>query len=124
FGAHDIVITDARLMLTGAGFEAHSAAERERFSRYIAAVSADDPGPAAAWIADAAGAASPSFAIEEALKRRCRQAVPFRERDWSGDDRLAESLLVQWRVAREAGWRITPHHLHVYRGIGAVARLL
>jgi predicted unusual protein kinase regulating ubiquinone biosynthesis (AarF/ABC1/UbiB family) len=123
FDAGDVIVAEDRLVLTRAAFEAHSAAERARFSRYMNAVAADDPDAAASWIVDAAGASEPSSAIEEELRRRFRQAVPFRDGEWSGDDRMAEYLLVQWRAASETGWRLTPHHLHVYRGVGAVAGL-
>jgi hypothetical protein len=47
--------------------------------------------------------------------------VPFRDGEWSGDDRLAERLLVQWRAVREAGWKVHPHQLHLYRGIQVVS---
>ena len=58
---------------------------------------------------------------EYRLRCRLRQAVPFRDGEWSGDDRLAERLLVQWRAVREAGWTMHPHELHLYRGIQAVS---
>jgi predicted unusual protein kinase regulating ubiquinone biosynthesis (AarF/ABC1/UbiB family) len=124
FAARDIVLEGPRLVLTAAAFEPHSTAARTRFSRYVNAVAADDPDAAAAWIVDAAGASETPAAVEEELKRRFRQAVPFRDGEWSGDDRLAEQLLVQWRATRDAGCRLLPHHLHVYRGALAVETLL
>ena len=123
FTARDIVVTGDRLILTSAVCEPQGSTQRVRFSRYVNAVAADDPDAATAWLLEAAGADAVPADVEEGLKRRVRQAVPFRDGEWSGDDRLAEYVLVQWRVAREAGWRLTPHHIHMYRSIGATAAL-
>jgi predicted unusual protein kinase regulating ubiquinone biosynthesis (AarF/ABC1/UbiB family) len=124
FTARDVVVDGPRLVLVAAAFEPHSPAARARFSRYINAVAADDPDAAAAWIVDAGGAPEASAAAEEELKRRFRQAVPFRDGEWSGDERLAAHLLVQWRVTQGAGCPLTAHHLHVYRGIQTVEHLV
>lgn len=124
FAARDIVVDEQRLVLTTAAFEAHSTTARRRFSRYVNAVAADDPDAAAAWLVDAAGALETSSAVEEEVKRRFRQAVPFRDGEWSGDDRLAEHLLVQWRAAHDAGCLLGPYYLHVYRGVQAVDTIL
>ena len=123
FSPRDIVVSGERLVVTTAVCEPQSAAQRTRFSRYINAVAADDADAAAEWVLEAGGAEGIPAAVEEEIKRRFRQAVPFRDGEWSGDDRLAEYVLVQWRAAREAGWRLTPRHLHIYRAIGAIARM-
>jgi predicted unusual protein kinase regulating ubiquinone biosynthesis (AarF/ABC1/UbiB family) len=126
FGPRDIVADGDRLVLIGGAFEPHTSGERSRFLNYVNAVAADDADAAAAWLVDVA-APEASNRREEELLRRLRQAVPFRDGEWSGDDRLAEHLLVQWRMAREAAWPLTPHHLHLYRGLlaatGMAARL-
>ena len=122
FEADRLVVSGDGLVLTGAVCELNGPAERIAFSRYVEAAAADHPDSAAAWIIDSAGAEMPPE-LEESLRRRFRQAVPFRDGEWSGDDRLAEYLLVQWRAAREADWPLSPHCLHVYRGIVAVARI-
>jgi predicted unusual protein kinase regulating ubiquinone biosynthesis (AarF/ABC1/UbiB family) len=117
FGASDVWIVGARLVLTGGSFEPHSAAGRARFLNYVNAVAVDDPDTAAAWLlADAT-----DRAIEDEVRRRLRQAVPFRDGEWSGEDRLAEQLLVQWRVTRQAGLELPGHQVHMYRGIQAVS---
>lgn len=116
----DIVVDGDRLVLIGGAFEPQTTGERARFLGYLNAVVADNPDAAAAWIVDVDVPDAP-VRREEDLRRRLRQAVPFRDGEWSGDDRLAEQLLVQWRVARESGWPLTPHHLHVYRGLLAIA---
>jgi hypothetical protein len=97
-----------------------SAAGKTRLLSYLIAAAADDPEGAWTWIATAA---EPGATGEAALavRRRLRQAVPFRDGEWSGDDRLAEHLLVQWRASREAGWKMQTHQLHLYRGIHAIS---
>ncbi len=121
FEPRDIVVDGDRLVVTGGAFESHSAAERARFLAYLNAVSADDPDAAAAWIVEAAP--NGVDREEEGLRRRLRQAVPFRDGEWSGDDRLAEHVLVQWRMARESGCPLPPHHLHLYRGLLALSAI-
>jgi hypothetical protein len=109
-----------RLMLAGGSFEPHASAGRARFLNYINAVAADDPDAASAWLmADAL--VEPDGALEEEVRRRLRQAVPFRDGEWSGEDRLAEQLLVQWRVTRMAGLELHAHQLHIYRGLQAMS---
>jgi len=120
FTARDIVIADQQLILLSAACEPQGSRQRDRFTRYMNAVAADDPDAAAAWILDASDAEEVPPALEESLKRRFRQAVPFRDGEWSGDERLAEYVLVQWRAARESGWQLTPYHLHLYRGLAAI----
>ena len=93
-----------QLVLTDAAFALHSGADRTAFAAYARAVAEDDPDAAAEWLLGGA----PSAAVEqheEELRRRLRQAVPFRDGEWSGDDRFAESALVHWRMARQAGWQ-------------------
>jgi predicted unusual protein kinase regulating ubiquinone biosynthesis (AarF/ABC1/UbiB family) len=126
FDARDIVVdrdtarNETQLRLTGAACDPLGSVERERLVRYLDAVAADDPEAAASWLLDAR-VSSGTSPVEEEVRRRFRQAVPFRDGEWSGDERFAENVLVEWRVAREAGWRCTPHQLHVYRGLMAVA---
>ncbi len=122
FDETDVVVSGDRLFLIGGAFEPHSTAERSHFLSYLNAVAADDPEAAIAWIVDASAPAG-ADQREEELRRRLRQAVPFRDGEWSGDDRLVEQVLVQWRMASAAGWPLTPHHLHLYRGIHAATSL-
>ncbi len=117
FDARDVWIVGARLVLTGGSFEAHSAGGRAKFLNYVNAVAVDDPDTAAAWLLGD-GAHS---VLEEEVRRRLRQAVPFRDGEWSGEDRLSEQLLVQWRVTRQAGLELPGPQLHIYRGIQAMS---
>lgn len=120
FGRRDVTVVDDRLVLSGGALEPHSAIERARFAAYLSSVASDDPDAAVNWILEGG---SFSAAVETALRHRLRQAVPFREAEWSGDDRLAQHALVQWRVARDVGCVLSPHHLHLYRGLQAVAQI-
>jgi predicted unusual protein kinase regulating ubiquinone biosynthesis (AarF/ABC1/UbiB family) len=120
FDLHDFRLDDGRLVLVGGVLEPMAPAGREQFLRYLVAAAADDPDAAWGWIAEAT-VAEPEGQSEYRLRRRLRQAVPFRDGEWSGDERLAEQLMVQWRVTREAGWDMRPHPLHLYRGIQAVS---
>jgi ubiquinone biosynthesis protein len=119
FDVRDVLITGERLMLVGGSFEPHSSAARARFLNYINAVAADDPDTAAAWLL--ADAAPVSAILDDDVHRRLRQAVPFRDGEWSGEDRLAEQILVQWRVATGVGLALDAHQLRLYRGLHALA---
>lgn len=123
FGPRDLIVDGDRLILTAGVCDPLGSAQRERLARYFTDVTADDPEAAASWLVDAQPGAADGAALEEEVRRRFRQAVPFRDGEWSGDERFAENVLVQWRVAREAGWRFTPHQVHVYRGLAAVAAI-
>jgi len=120
FDLRDVYVRDDRLVLAGGVLEAQAASERERFVRYLVSAVADDPDAAWDWITEAT---VPGAAAESAprLRSRLRQAVPFRDGEWSGEDRLAERLLVQWRAVHDAGWKMRSHQLHLYRGIQAVS---
>jgi predicted unusual protein kinase regulating ubiquinone biosynthesis (AarF/ABC1/UbiB family) len=120
FELRDIRLDEERLVLTAAVFEPLTATGREQFLRYLMTAVADDPDAAWGWIEEGA-IAGPEAESQDRLRRRLRQAVPFRDGDWSGDQRLAEQLLVQWRVAGEAGWVMRPYPLHLYRGIQIVS---
>jgi len=122
FGPRDIIVGEDRLVLVGGAFEPHTSTARAQFISYLNAVAADDPDAASAWILDNAVADAPD-GREETVRRRLRQAVPFRDGEWSGDDRLAEQILVQWRMAHQAEWPLALHHLHVFRGLYATASL-
>jgi predicted unusual protein kinase regulating ubiquinone biosynthesis (AarF/ABC1/UbiB family) len=122
FDHADVIVAGDQIMMIGGAFEPHPASERARFLSYLNAVAADDPDAAAAWIVDAR-ASEGGEEREEELRRRLRQAVPFRDGESSGDDQLIEQVLVQWRMAARAGWLLTPHHLHLYRGLYAASAL-
>jgi ubiquinone biosynthesis protein len=120
FDSRHILVAGERLVLLDAAFEPQPPAGRARFLAYLHAVAAADPVTAWAWIAGAA-TRGPDAQSEEELQRRLKQAVPFRDGEWSGDERLAEQVFVQWRVMREADWRLDPHHLHLFRGLQATS---
>jgi hypothetical protein len=123
FDLQDIRTEDERLVLTGGALESQNATGRDSLLRYLVAGAADDPDAAWAWIAKAAEHGTEGQ-TEYRLRCRLRQAVPFRDGEWSGDDRLTERLLVQWKAVREAGWKMRRHELHLYRGIQAISAAL
>lgn len=120
FDLRDLRLHENRLVLTSAAFEPQTTAGHARFLSYLVAVAADDPDAAAGWIA-AAATRGADGEPEDALLRRLRQVVPFRDGEWSGDDRFAEHLLAQWRATSEAGWQLPAHQLHLYRGMQMIA---
>lgn len=120
FDLDDVRLHDGHLVMVGGVFEKQTVTGRDQFLRYLITVAADDPDAAWIWLADAT-VPGPQSQSEHNLRRRLRQAVPFRDGEWSGDDRIAEQLMVQWRVTREAGWNMRPHPLHLYRGIHAIS---
>jgi ubiquinone biosynthesis protein len=120
FDLHDIRVRDGRLVLEGGALEPVTSTGRARLLNYFVAAAADDPDAAWDWLTTAAKP-GPAGQNEDALRRRLRQVVPFRDGEFSGDNRLAEHVLVQWRAIREAGWHVQPHQLRVYRGVYAVA---
>lgn len=62
-------------------------------------------------------------ADEEAWLRRVRQAVPLRDGGWEdgGEESLAESLFLHWRLATGLGYVARPPLLAFIRGLFAVA---
>jgi len=120
FDLHDVRLVDGRLVLAGGLLEPQTADDRAGFLRYLAAAAADDPDAAWDWIAEAA-VPGPGAESKVRLRSRLRQAVPFRDGESSGDDRLAERILVHWRAVREAGWAFTRHDLRLFRAVQAVS---
>ena len=116
FGPRDVLLLPDRLMYVGSQFETQPSDGRVRFLGYINAAAADDPDGACEWVMAECEARRNGDAEEE-LRRRFRQAVPFRDGESSGDDNLAEHLLVHWRATSEAGWRLRPHLLQLYRAV-------
>ena len=120
FGLRDIVLKPDRLVYVGSDFEPQSGDGRVRFLGYINAAAADDPDAACEWVIAECDARR-NGASEEELRRRFRQSVPFRDGEASGDDSLAEHVLVHWRATHDAGWRLRPHMLHLYRAVHALS---
>ena len=123
FTPHDIVLRDQEILLLSGAYEPQCARQRDRFSQYMSAVAADEPDAAASWILEAVDGDGVAAVREETLKRRFRQAVPFRDGEWSGDERFAEFVIVQWRAAAASGWQLSPYHIHMYRGVAAIAAM-
>jgi hypothetical protein len=119
FDLSSLCVQRNRLALTSAAFEPQTSAGQARFLSYLVAGAADDTDTAAGWIVGSATRGE-NGEPEDALLRRFRQVVPFRDGEWSGDDRFAEQLLAQWRATTASGWHLLAHQLHLFRGIQAV----
>jgi ubiquinone biosynthesis protein len=119
FGPHDVVLQPNRMVYVGTGFEPQTADGRVRFLSYVGAVAGDDPDTACELVVGESEPRRGHLPVDD-LKRRFRQAVPFRDGESSGGDSLGEQLLVQWRVAAQSGWRVQPHLLQIYRGVQAL----
>ena len=120
FGPRDVLLLPDRMVYVGSQFETQTSDGRVRFLGYINAAAADDPDGACEWVM-AECEARRNGGAEEELRRRFRQAVPFRDGESSGEDNLAEHLLVHWRATAEAGWRLRPHLLQLYRAVHALS---
>lgn len=120
FDLNDMVLCDGRLVLVGGAVEPMTDTEGPEFLKYLLAGAIDDPDSALDWIATEA-IAGPLGLPEDSLRRRLRQAVPFRDGEWSGDDRLAQRLFVHWRATRAADWEMPAHYLRLYRGVHALS---
>jgi len=120
FDLDDVILRDGRLVLVGGALEPMSAAEGPEFLKYLLAGAIDDPDRAFDWIVTEAAPGSIGLPTES-LRRRLRQAVPFRDGEWSGDDRLAERLFVHWRATRAAEWHMPARYLRLYRGVHALS---
>lgn len=119
-GPRDIILRPDRMVYVGSEFEAQSSDARVRFLGYINAAAADDPDAAVEWVI-AECEPKKNGAAEEELRRRFRQSVPFRDGEASGEDTLAEHLLVHWRATHDAGWTLRAHMLHIYRAVHALS---
>lgn len=120
FGPRDVLLKSDRMVYVGNQFETQTSDGRVRFLGYINAAAAGDPDGACEWVM-AECEARRNGDLEEELRRRFRQAVPFRDGESSGEDTLAEHLLVHWRATSEAGWRLRPHMLQLYRAVYALS---
>jgi hypothetical protein len=120
FGPRDIRLRPDRLVYVGTEFELQSSDARVRFLAYVNAAAADDPDAAVEWVI-AECEPKKNGAAEEELRRRFRQSVPFRDGEASGDDTLAEHLLVHWRATHDSGWTLGSHLLHLYRSVHALS---
>jgi len=74
------------------------------------------------WLLSEMDGTAPA-AEERAWLRRVRQAVPLRDGGWEdgGEESLAESLFLHWRLATALGYVARPPLLAFFRGLFAVA---
>ena len=119
----DVHVDTERLVLVDGAFEPHGSVARRGLRTYLLSLAAADPDIAGDWIMDGAGHDEVDR-HEEGLRRRLRQAVPFRDGEWSGDERMAEHAFAHWRMAALSGWQLSSHHMRVYLGLHDVAMLV
>ena len=123
WSAADVAVQGDDCLLLGGVCEAQSSAERQALLRYARAVMQDDPDAASEWLVDPAAAEGP-VAVEDALRRRLRQAVPFRDGEWTGEDRFAEQCVVHGRIAAEVRWSLSPHRRRLLQAVYRLDRSL
>lgn len=117
----DIRVLPDQIAVIGGSFDRQTREAGDDVLRYLAATASDDPELAADFVVRESPREPRSRPAEDDLRRRLRQAVPFRDADWDGEDRLAQHLFSHWRLARGAGFTPSPTLLHLYRGAWTIA---
>jgi predicted unusual protein kinase regulating ubiquinone biosynthesis (AarF/ABC1/UbiB family) len=117
-----LLLDDDRFAITGGELTALTATVRENLLDYLIAARKEEPDHAATYLLQEVKAAEDA-ASRDRLRMLLRQAEPFRDGGWSDQfagQRLADSLLVQWRLCRRAGYRPGRHMLAFWRGLFAL----
>jgi len=126
------VLADGRIAFLGGPLVRLGPEIRGTLWRYLETASARDPAEAAGellrWMAPGDESATVRRRAErvrsDRLRHRLRHVVLFRDGGWHGAaEDLAEHLLVQWRLAREAGYWPTPEGMLFVRGLTSIALL-
>ncbi|HSM51578.1 MAG TPA: AarF/UbiB family protein, partial [Thermoanaerobaculia bacterium] len=117
------LLPDGRIALLGGGLVPLRESARSHLQDYLFAAAGPEPAEALGHLL--AEMTLGEHAVgEERLRLRARQVVPFRDGAWSaGAEELAEHLFLQWRVARECGYRPQAHLVAFYRGLATTAQL-
>ncbi len=119
----DAVVTeDGRLGIAGGLTGRIDRSLQVELIRYLTATADDDPDRAGSIFLDITRAGPGAEAPRE-LRLRFRQAEPFRTGGWSRyyqGRRLADTLFIQWRIARQGGYSAPPELEAFMRGLYAV----
>ncbi len=118
-GDNLMVLADDRFAVTGGLFVQLTRKTRRNLFNYLAAVARQEPDRACSSLLSGCEPSSKATSRDQ-LRMRFRQAEPFREGGWSdhfAGQRLADTLFVQWRLARQSGWRTSPSQLAFFRGL-------
>jgi predicted unusual protein kinase regulating ubiquinone biosynthesis (AarF/ABC1/UbiB family) len=113
---------DGRLGVSGGSFGRLDPDCRRSLLQYLTAVAKDEPIRACDLLLDHCDA-DEAASKRETMRNQFRQAEPFRSGGWSDNykgRRLADNLFVQWRLARQGGYRPKPHMEAFMRGLFAV----
>ena len=117
------LLPDGRIALLGGGLVRLRESARSHLRDYLFAAAGPEPAEALGHLLSEMTLGEHAVG-EERLRLRARQVVPFRDGAWSaGADELAEHLFLQWRVARECGYRPQAHLVAFYRGLATTAQL-
>ncbi|HLE85935.1 MAG TPA: AarF/UbiB family protein [Thermoanaerobaculia bacterium] len=117
------LLSDGRIALSGGGLVRLRDAARVNLRSYLLAAAGREPAEALVHLLAEMTPGEHALG-EERLRLRARQVVPFRDGAWSaGADELAEHLFLQWRVARECGYRPQAHLVAFCRGLATTAQL-
>jgi predicted unusual protein kinase regulating ubiquinone biosynthesis (AarF/ABC1/UbiB family) len=114
-----LLLDDNRFAVTGGELAILDATVRENLLDYLIAARKEEPDHAATYLLQEVKAAEDA-ASRDRLRMLLRQAEPFRDGGWSdhfAGQRMADSLLVQWRLCRRAGYRPSSHMLAFWRGL-------
>jgi ubiquinone biosynthesis protein len=121
-GANLEILPGNRIAFTGGLFAKTSAVSQVNVASYLVAVAARrDPDEVCSRLLREMTREGWSTS-EERLRLRLRQAVPFRDGGWNtpGED-LAEYLFLNWRLARECGYRPSMQLTALFRGLSTVS---
>ena len=119
------LLPDGRLLVTGGPFARLESGSGRDLLSYLAAVARQDPDRALAFLLRETRRTSDAVSRED-LRLWFRQAEPFRAAGWSdhySGGRLADTLFIQWRLARRGGRRPNAGLLSFCRGLHAVESL-
>lgn len=119
--AEVVELADGRLSFVGGRFAELPSSSQTNLWAYLQATAAFHPDRAGTCLLRELRRGP--RADERELHLKLRQVVPFRDGSWSPHgDRLAEHLMIHWRLARECGYRVPQHLESLYRGLFWLAR--
>jgi predicted unusual protein kinase regulating ubiquinone biosynthesis (AarF/ABC1/UbiB family) len=117
------LLPNQQFAFTGGLFARLPAEAQANLSEYLIAVSTQDCDRACACLLRETNRAADS-ADEDALRRRLRQVVPFRDGGWDRRDSketLAEHVWLHCRLANEHGYRLRPRAQEFFSGLFFIA---
>jgi predicted unusual protein kinase regulating ubiquinone biosynthesis (AarF/ABC1/UbiB family) len=117
------LLPNQQFAFTGSGFASLSAEAQANLSDYLVAASTQDVDRACAFLLRETNRADRGD-TEDALRRRLRQVVPFRDGGWDrrdGKETLAEHLFLHCRLASEHGYSLRRRSRDFFSGLFLIA---